>query len=52
MDTQVRKLKKLVDQHLHKSKNQILMIFGRPKKTPIVKFGFSDNFGSAFLMMK
>ena len=48
MDTQVRKLKKLVDQHLHKSQNQILLIFGRSKKNSDSEIWFFRQFRFSF----
>ncbi len=48
MDPQVRKLKKLIEAHLHQSKNQILMIFGRPKKNSDSEIWFFRKFRFSF----
>ncbi|KQS89989.1 MULTISPECIES: hypothetical protein [Chryseobacterium] len=48
MDQQVRKLKKLIANYLHKSKNEILISFGRPARKSDSEVWFFRKFKPSF----
>ena len=45
MDKQVQKLKNLLDKNIHKSKNEILKVFGRPSRKSDSEVWFYRRFG-------